>query len=256
MMSRPWRSRVQPLPSPVRSRTTRTWPLVSQRSSRLPATSTHVTEPAACHSGPSVRPQPVVSRVGSVESRMLDRCSGIGPLLGCKCAGGSIIAGYQRPCIGANTTWLPDATAGGYRLLPRRLPRCLPHGAADIRGQRRPQRGSPGLPRHGGSLPLISQSARKRCAASPGEAALLARALRPGIRQRGQAARGVVQSRAWMVRGSVRGVGCAKPASGALSSQACVTGLCPSALRYRGYRKRRRLSRTRADAIGWLRTPL
>jgi len=64
-------------------------------------------------------------------------------------------------------TWLPDAAAVGCRLLPRRPQRCLPHGAGDIRGQRRPQRGSPGLPPHGGSLPLTPQSARKMCAASP-----------------------------------------------------------------------------------------
>jgi len=93
--------------------------------------------------------------------------------------------------------------------LPRRPPRGLPYGAGDRRGQRRPERGAPGLPRHGGSLPLTSQSARKRCAASPGEAALLTRAPRPGIRQRGQATGGVVQSRAWMVSGVCHRCGCA-----------------------------------------------
>src|SRR2546426_12827011 len=82
MSSRPWRSRVHPFPSPVCSRTTVTWPCGSQRRSRLPARSTKVTEPSACQSGPSVRPQPVVSTVGSVDRRIVDRFSGIVDLLG------------------------------------------------------------------------------------------------------------------------------------------------------------------------------
>src|SRR6266852_4379790 len=74
--------RAHPFPSPVCSRTTVTWPFGSQRRRRLPARSTKVTEPSACQSGPSVRPQPVVSTVGSVDLRRVDRFSDIVDLLG------------------------------------------------------------------------------------------------------------------------------------------------------------------------------
>ena len=168
----------------------------------------------------------------------------------------SIIAGYQRPCIGANTTSLPDATAVGYRLLPRRSPRCLPHGAGDIRRHRRPQRGAPGLPRHGGSLPLMSQSARKRCAASPVAAALLARAPRPGIPQRGQAAGGVVQSRAWTVTWTCErcGVRTARIRSALVPGRRVRS--VPKRVERLRHRKRSKPSMTHADAIGWRRTDL
>src|SRR5207244_4540267 len=63
------------------SRTTVTWPVGSQRRSRLPARSTKVTKPSACQTGPSVRPQPVVSTVGSVDRSSVDRFSGIVDLL-------------------------------------------------------------------------------------------------------------------------------------------------------------------------------
>src|SRR6266571_5077767 len=85
MMRRPCRSSVQPWPSPVCSRTTVTaLSAGSQRNSRLPARSTQVTYPPACHSGPSVRPQPVVSRVGSIAVRTWDRDAAMVDLLpGC-----------------------------------------------------------------------------------------------------------------------------------------------------------------------------
>jgi hypothetical protein len=102
----------------------------------------------------------------------------------------------------------------------------------------------------------MSQSARKMCAASPSETALLARAPRPGIPQRGQAAGGVVQSRAWTVTWTGEGCGVRK----ARIRSAIVPGRCvrsvPKRVERPRHRKRRKPSMTRADALGWRRTDL